>query len=100
MRHSFEYTSGFAVRQSNWAVVGSQCLRREGMGQGNSALGILWGGLISGTMDITAAIVTYKIRNNIAPTRLLQSVASGVLGKDAFTGGDRKSTRLNSSHLG
>ncbi len=57
------------------------------MGQGNSALGILWGGLISGTMDITAAIVTYKIRNNIAPTRLLQSVASGVLGKDAFTGG-------------
>jgi uncharacterized membrane protein YagU involved in acid resistance len=57
------------------------------MGQGNSALGILWGGLIAGTMDITAAIVTYKIRNNIPPARILQSVASGLLGKDAFTGG-------------
>jgi hypothetical protein len=57
------------------------------MGQGNSALGILWGGLIAGAMDITAAIVTYKIRNNIPPARILQSVASGLLGKDAFTGG-------------
>ena len=57
------------------------------MGQGNSALGILWGGLIAGTMDITAAIVTYKIRNNIPPARILQSVASGLLGKDAYTGG-------------
>jgi uncharacterized membrane protein YagU involved in acid resistance len=57
------------------------------MGQGNSALGILWGGLIAGTMDITAAILTYKIRNNVPPIRILQSVASGLLGKDAFTGG-------------
>ncbi|HWZ98320.1 MAG TPA: hypothetical protein VN025_11220 [Candidatus Dormibacteraeota bacterium] len=59
------------------------------MGQGNSALGILWGGLIAGTMDITAAILTYKIRNNIPPVRILQSVASGLLGKDAFTGGTK-----------
>jgi len=57
------------------------------MGQGNSALGILWGGLIAGTMDITAAILTYKIRNNVPPARILQSVASGLLGKDAYTGG-------------
>jgi len=57
------------------------------MGQGNSALGILWGGLIAGTMDITAAILTYKIRNGLPATRLLQSVASGLLGRDAFTGG-------------
>ena len=58
------------------------------MGQGNSALGVLWGGLIAGTMDITAAILTYKIRNNVLPIRILQSVASGLLGKDAFTGGN------------
>lgn len=58
------------------------------MSQGNSAIGILWGGLIAGTMDITAAILTYKIRNNVSPARLLQSVASGLLGKDAFTGGN------------
>jgi len=59
------------------------------MGQGSSALGILWGGLIAGTMDITAAILTYKVRNNVPPIRILQSVASGLLGKDAFTGGAR-----------
>ena len=57
------------------------------MGQGSSALGILWGGLIAGTMDITAAILTYKVRNNVPPIRILQSVASGLLGKDAYAGG-------------
>ena len=56
-------------------------------GASNSSVGILWGGLIAGTMDITAAILTYKIRNGLPATRLLQSVASGLLGKDAFTGG-------------
>src|SRR5262249_16718586 len=60
-----------------------------GVGQGSSALGILWGGLIAGTMDISAAILTYKIRNNVPPIRILQSVASGLLGKDAFAGGVR-----------
>lgn len=59
------------------------------MRQGNSALGILWGGLIAGAMDITAAILTYKVRNNVPPIRILQSVASGLIGKDAFTGGAR-----------
>lgn len=57
------------------------------MGQGNSALGILWGGLIAGSMDITAACLTYKIRNNVPPIRILQSVASGLLGKGAYDGG-------------
>lgn len=57
------------------------------MGQGNSVLGILWGGLIAGSMDITAAILTYKIRNNVPPIRILQSVASGLLGKAAYDGG-------------
>jgi len=50
-------------------------------GQGSSAVGILWGGLIAGTMDITAAILTYKIRNNVPPVRILQSVASGLLAR-------------------
>jgi len=59
------------------------------MSQGSSALGILWGGLIAGAMDITAAILTYKVRNNVPPIRILQSVASGLLGKDAFLGGAR-----------
>jgi len=57
------------------------------MAQTNSALGVLWGGLIAGSMDITAAILTFKIRNNVPPMRILQSVASGLLGRDAYTGG-------------
>src|SRR5215470_5963452 len=59
---------------------------RDG-GTVNPRLGVLWGGLIAGTMDITAAILTYKIRNNVPPIRILQSVASGLLGKDAYAGG-------------
>src|SRR5262252_8502532 len=38
-------------------------------------------------MDITAAILTWKIKANVPPIRVLQSVASGWMGKDAFTGG-------------
>ena len=52
-----------------------------------SSLGILWGGLIAGTMDITAAILTYKIRNNVPPIRILQGVASGLLGTSSYGGG-------------
>ena len=74
--------TAYAVRECAASLGGE-------MSQGNSAIGILWGGLIAGTMDITAAIVTYKIRNNLPAERLLQAVASGLLGQDAFTGGTR-----------
>jgi hypothetical protein len=47
---------------------------------------ILTGGLIAGVLDITAAIVIYAFRG-VAPVRILQSVASGLLGPAAFTGG-------------
>jgi uncharacterized membrane protein YagU involved in acid resistance len=55
--------------------------------QGNSWMGILFGGLTAGVMDITAAILTWKFKANVPPTRILQSVASGWMGKDAFAGG-------------
>jgi len=55
----------------------------------NSRFGILFGGLIAGVMDITAAILTWKIKANVPPMRVLQSVASGWMGKDAFAGGGR-----------
>ena len=55
----------------------------------NSRFGILFGGLIAGVMDITAAILTWKIKANVPPIRVLQSVASGWMGKDAFAGGGR-----------
>jgi uncharacterized membrane protein YagU involved in acid resistance len=47
---------------------------------------ILWGGLIAGTLDLTAAFVTNGWRG-LGPLRILQSIASGLLGADAFKGG-------------
>lgn len=47
---------------------------------------ILWGGLIAGTLDITAACTTAALRGG-SPVRTLQSVASGLLGPGAFEGG-------------
>jgi hypothetical protein len=44
---------------------------------------ILWGGLAAGTGDSILALVLYRVRL----TRIYQSVASGLLGQDAFSGG-------------
>lgn len=48
--------------------------------------GILWGGLIAGALDLTAAIVTSGLRGR-TPIWLLHYIASGLLGADAFEGG-------------
>ena len=47
---------------------------------------VLIGGSIAGTLDILFAI-TYAAANGLAPVKLLQTVASGLLGKAAFDGG-------------
>jgi hypothetical protein len=47
---------------------------------------IFWGGLIAGTLDILAAFVNSGLRGG-SPTRVLQAIASGLLGADAFKGG-------------
>jgi uncharacterized membrane protein YagU involved in acid resistance len=49
-------------------------------------LGIFWGGLACGILDITSAIVGYGFRG-VPPIRILQSVAAGALGRDSFNGG-------------
>jgi hypothetical protein len=43
---------------------------------------ILWGGLIAGILDITTALIRWR-----PPMRLLQFIASGLLGPQAFQGG-------------
>lgn len=48
---------------------------------------IFWGGLIAGALDITAACITAWLRAGVTPTRVLQSVASGLLGDASYTGG-------------
>src|SRR4030095_3396930 len=46
---------------------------------------ILVGGAIAGAIDISYAIIVNLSR--VAPARVLQSVASGLLGRDAYEGG-------------
>lgn len=47
---------------------------------------ILTGGAIAGALDITYAFVLWGLRG-VGPARILRSVASGVLGESARTGG-------------
>jgi hypothetical protein len=47
---------------------------------------IVLGGAIAATCDITYAVV-YSAFRGVAPLRILQSVASGLLGRPAFAGG-------------
>lgn len=52
----------------------------------SAASAILVGGLVAGAIDITYAL-TFSALRGVAPTRLLQSVASGLLGTAAYQGG-------------
>lgn len=52
---------------------------------------ILWGGLIAGCMDITAACISTGLQSGRSPQFVLQSVASGILGTDSYSGGLRSS---------
>ena len=45
------------------------------------------GGLVAGTLDIVYAIVYWTIRAGLPARRILQSVASGLLGEASFAGG-------------
>src|SRR5882724_11345229 len=52
----------------------------------NALMGILWGGLACGVLDITAALVVYGYLG-AKPIPLLQGIAAGLLGPKAFQGG-------------
>lgn len=47
---------------------------------------ILLGGLVAGTLDILAAFISSGLRGG-STTRVLQAIASGLLGANAFEGG-------------
>jgi len=49
-------------------------------------MAILWAGLACGVLDITAALTVYSFFG-LKPIRLLQGIASGLLGPRAFGGG-------------
>lgn len=48
---------------------------------------ILLSGFIAGTLDILAAMLLAYILRKVTPNQVLQSVASGIFGEGAFTGG-------------
>ncbi len=48
---------------------------------------ILYGTLVVGTLDILDAFVFFGLRSGSTPVRILQSIASGWLGRASFTGG-------------
>lgn len=50
---------------------------------------ILLGGLIAGILDISYACIFSYIRRGLSPIIILQSVAAGALGPNAFKGGAR-----------
>ena len=56
------------------------------MARSNASRAILIGGLIAGALDITFAFIFYSLRGS-TPLRILQSIASGLLGASAFRGG-------------
>ena len=49
-------------------------------------LAIVWGGLIAGTLDILSAFISLSMRG-VSPERVLQGIASGLLGRSSFNGG-------------
>ena len=51
------------------------------------AKAIFWGGLIAGTLDLTAACVASWLRAGVTPIRVMQSVSSGLLGAESYNGG-------------
>ncbi|HEX9828500.1 MAG TPA: hypothetical protein VGA80_18030 [Flavobacteriaceae bacterium] len=48
---------------------------------------ILKTALIAGTLDISAAFIKSYFVNDVLPSRVLQYIASGIFGSDAFSGG-------------
>ena len=50
---------------------------------------VLLGGLVAGAFDITYASTFWYVKRHVLPTRVFQSVASGLLGDASFTGGWR-----------
>lgn len=56
-------------------------------GQANATKTILWSGLVAGTLDAAAGVIVYFLFFGFNPLQVLQSIAEGIFGPSAFTGG-------------
>jgi uncharacterized membrane protein YagU involved in acid resistance len=57
------------------------------MTKSSASKAIFWGGLIAGALDLTGACVVSWLRAGVTPVRVMQSVASGLIGSAAYSGG-------------
>jgi len=64
----------------------------------NRILAIVWGGLVCGVLDITAALVVYGYFG-LRPLRLLQGIAGGLLGPRTYGGGSPPRCWVSSATL-
>lgn len=64
------------------------------------ALTILLATVVAGALDIGEACVYWAIAKDVAPERIFQSVASGLLGKAAFKGGAQTAALGLALHFG
>ena len=48
---------------------------------------IVLGGIVAGALDITYACVHWHLAHGVAPTRIFQSVAAGLIGREAAVAG-------------
>jgi len=55
---------------------------------------VLYGGLTVATLDILDAFIFFGLRSGSTPQRILQSIASGLIGRQAATQGGLKTTVL------
>jgi hypothetical protein len=60
---------------------------------------ILAGGIVAALLDILDPITFFYFRNGIAPIRIPQSIASGLLGRAAFSGGMKTALLGLAMHL-
>ena len=55
---------------------------------------VIAGGLVVGTLDIVYAMAFWWLKARVAPIRILQSVAAGLLGRDAARAGGMQTALL------
>jgi len=53
----------------------------------STAKAIFWAGLLAGTLDIAAAMISSTLTSGAPPAKILAGIASGVFGQRAFAGG-------------
>src|SRR5260370_14048741 len=80
------YRRSVVDRVSLWGVVANVATEVSLQKNPNAVFALLWAGFACGVLDITAALVVYGFFG-LKPMRLLQGIASGLLGSRAFSGG-------------